>query len=86
MYSPVGKRFITYSSKKNPETKKYTAYVQYTSRNATGKHSYVSQWHIKPYLMLPHMMPSILTNGGASPVALQSIPPSKLSKRWIIAE
>ena len=86
MYSRDGKRFITFSSKRNHETKKSTAYARFTYRSATGRLSYAYKWHIKLSLTHQHMTSSILTNGGASPDVLQLILLYKPSKRWTIVE
>ena len=86
MFLRDGKRFITSSSKRNQETKKSTAYAQFTYRSATGRPSYEYKLLTKPYLTRLHMMPSILINGVESPVVLPSIPPYKPSKRWTIVK
>ena len=86
MYSRDGKRFITFSSKRNQETKKSTAYARFTYRSATGRPSYASKWHTKLYLTRQHMTSSTLTNGVESPDVLQLILLYKPSKKWTIAE
>ena len=86
MYSRDGKRFITFSSKRNRETKKFTAYARFTSRSATGRLSYEYKWHTKLSLTRQHMTSSILTNGVESPDILQLILLYKPSKRWTIVE
>ena len=86
MYSRDGKRFITFSSKRNRETKKFTAYAQFTYKSTTGRPSYVYKWLTKRYLMRLRMTSSILTNGVESPHVLQLILLYKPSKRWTIFE
>ena len=81
-----GKRFITFSSKRNQETKKSTAYARFTYRSATGRPSYVYKWLTNRYLTCLRMTLSILTNGVESPDVLQLILLYKPSKRWTIVE